>query len=374
MLDLISTDREVARLDDALARQALPARFAKPARLLRDHLAAPVRITLMGPSETGKRALINALAGQPVLPPGRALPTSELRHGPAPLIRATLRDGTTQDFPGGDPGPAMRHRPSFLQFFAPAAPLRDIVLLNLVTDGSADQCLTAARWAARRSDIAIWVTPAFEATQQALWQQMPDNLRHHCFLAVAREGGGQGGAQVDPEAARLAEGTFLRAFAIAISPEDGCATGPGTDELWQEIERCAVLGRQADLDQAAVLLGHAKETPEPTPAPGDPAPMDVPSGADPRAVQSALDTLRSEARTMLHRIGAAPADVTAQCAETVERVSLMIPPGSALHDRAMQACDYLVLLQLEDDNAGAQQAAATVVLQLKREVEMAIAA
>lgn len=380
MLDLMSADRAIELLGEALDQNTLPARVAGVVRSLRDQLQTPVRVTFLGPCTAGKRALVNAFAGAEVIPPGLGTPTLEVSYGTPPEVRATMGDGSRRTLPGASLTETIATGASFLQVVLPEPRLQHITLLDLVTDGTPHQTQAAAKWASRRSTIAIWVTASFDAAQRRLWEAMPDALKHHCFLAVTAPE--DGGDRMGPAHNAVANGLFIDAFRIGLDRSTGAATGQGTLALHHEVLQCAEIGRQSDLDQAAILLKrHAHQLTLSTrrddlaPTQAQPVPADAPAHA--ATYDAALATLRSGAQAILDQVETDPdfalSLVTARCAEAIEEVSDMLPAGTPLHEMSLQASDYLVLLQLEDDEAAAGTAAAAL-LQLKRDVEVAAAA
>ncbi|MDJ0629682.1 MAG: hypothetical protein QNJ44_15600 [Rhodobacter sp.] len=397
----ISIEEAARLLSDALRREGLPSEMQKAGNRLVERLSGPIRITLLGPATTGKRQVVNALAGRSVVPQNQRLPTFEVRYGEARKLRVTLRNGMSKELQGHDFEALPDYRPSFVEVVTDDAYFQNVTLLAVITDGSAEQQLAAASWAANRTDIAIWVTHEFSARQQALWSRMPENLHDHCFLVPINGSGvlnhAKEASQTPPSGSHLFQGVHPLATGDAKSPIDP----DGMDALRNELKRCVEIGVQEDLDQALLFLNN-------TPTGGD-------AGSDEEAASSAeensshratdlnllslesfsesmasdgqegvqeqdraaLELIKTEAKDMLGLLDfgddGTASTITERCSETAQKMCHLISDNNPLYDAACRTAEYLVLLELES-NADSPENAVTALLQMKRTIEVELAA
>ncbi|MDJ0827229.1 MAG: hypothetical protein QNJ16_17190 [Rhodobacter sp.] len=408
-------DEIVDALNALLAQPDLATRARQIGERLLAQLSSPIRVTLIGPQDAGKRRLCNALLGEDIIPSDGILPTCQLRHAATASVSATLGDRSTRRFDGFDFAGAAAQSPSFLEIHAPLPRLREIGVLLVVTDDWRKESLPAARWAAPKTDMVVWVTSNFDAEQKALWRAMPDPFRDHAMLALTFE-------QDQPVETRsdtlrrqreLARDCFVGVYPIALGDglqASGAHHSPGSRNLVDALLQRIDLARQSDLDRALMLLerfgGEARAarpkarphdgraTPKtdqdqgialegegtPPQSAADESPSrrpDAPGPDRPSSQPSPAGFLSKSAGALLAELeGASDADVSqlvlSRCVETVDELCQIIPPDEALQDLATQAADYMLLLQLEDDDDAADEAL-VAMLQLKRNVEMATA-
>lgn len=421
----------IDRLRGLQANDGLPEDVRKTTRALIARLTSPARITLLGPAGAGKSTLRDVLAAAPVLPNGQRLPTTELRYGDSESITATLPDRSVRTFEGLDLAAATALSPVFLELQAPLEALKSFGILELVTDGTAREFGAAIRWAAPRTDIALWVTTEYDAAEQAIWARAPDAMKDHGFL-VLNKVDQMPPAERDARCAALrdlSEPSFRAFFPVsataALTQDAKDAGAEGCRALVKSLRRHVDLANQADIDGALMILNRfapSKRTERPSSRPRSqpvsrpekrPASQPV-SRPSSKPVDAKVDTVKpSSGRTSLQldqlaarpgqdtgakgavnggealerlRICAAdlladwtflgdpsPETVLDRCAETVEQIAEAMTPDDRLHDPVHEANDLIVLLQLERSPAAATSAV-TALLQIKREMELAVAA
>ncbi|WP_216665247.1 hypothetical protein [Pseudoruegeria sp. HB172150] len=399
------------------------------AERLAHRLTSPIRIAVLGMPGAGKTTLCNVIAGAQLVPPGTPLPTTEFRYGEARELTVTLGDGSRRVFDGHDFSAALALTPSFIEIRAPQPMLQRIGLLEVVTDSSPAEIRAAARWAARRSEMTIWATENFDTQQQTIWTKLPDSMKDHAFLVLTK-------TDTHPDDIRrnlgvlhekLAMEHYLQLFPVAASRALSLIGYEAENADAMKITGCQVLldtlnesldkGLQADIDGALLFLSRYENVapaaplpeaePEQPPPPAiddasitakqhDDDPFDFSGGelsgfdlgddgnepADSAAppaesgARAALALIRSGAETMLTGIADNP-DATAPvldcCVETVEALGPHAEGNAALEETVLQAADYLLLLQLEQ-NPQAAEDAVTALLQIKRDFETALAA
>lgn len=419
----VTPDSVIERLNRALTETNLPATAQQTARRLIDRLSSPVRVTLLGPRGAGKSTLRNVLAGAAIIPGDTRLPTTMLEFGETGRIIATLGDRTVREIEGLDFEALCLLSPAYAEIHAPHAILKKTSLLEVVTDGSPRDLMAAVKWAAKRTDIAIWVTTDFNPQEQALWAEVPDEMKDHGYLVQSQidrltpEELAECKARLKRLAAQDFHGFFPTAALQgldAVERKDATQSeafkASGCEDLVAALMRHVDQGTQADIDGALMFLsrfeapgakpaaplpmpaataaetsdGRAEEMPESSDdsralhvesiLSHDPSPSDEAHRA---THEIALARIRSSAGAMLDELSkseaAMPEHLLDHCAETVEELAAALSDENPLVDPIMQASDVIVLLQLEKTESAAEDAVITL-LQLKRDIEVALAA
>ena len=271
----------------------------------------------------------------------------------------------------------------------------------------------ALNWAIPRTDMAIWCTQEFDRLENALWVQVPDVLKDHSNLVVTKadELGVNGTLATTLQRLNpVVDEEFQKLYAVATSHyladinADGTAsadvrkmTGAGAilDAVMGDVQR----GRQADLDGAEVFLARygIEDAPKTVAAieaarpeakveqtPITPQPIassnDEDTGLDEKIVAPALAIVHGRGREiseLAKREDDISEDVLAGCVETIDQLVELLAEneisGTSLAEEIEEAYEMVVLMQLETGESSAADAA-TVVLQLSRELEMAKAA
>jgi hypothetical protein len=151
----------------------------------------PMRVVVIGEFNSGKTALINALAGAPVLPAsitGHTAYPTVLRFARRPSLAAEIaerrRVPVEWDEVEGDPAPHIRR----LHVGMPLERLKALRVIDTPGLDLSDETLKARTIAAcRRADVVIWCTPAMQAwkaSEQQSWLAMPRSVRKRGILAV----------------------------------------------------------------------------------------------------------------------------------------------------------------------------------------------
>jgi hypothetical protein len=183
--DLIAAERtllKAARAHPALER---PARaFGRIARAA----SRPMRLGVLGESNSGKSSLANLLVGVPAMP---ALPVANTRlptlltYSPAPFVMAVYETGERVTLSASVA--ASRSAIKLLEVGLPSALLRSVEILDF--PGSANVLLPTTRQdhASYGMDGAIWTTVATQAwreSERAHWLALPQAIRSRSVLAV----------------------------------------------------------------------------------------------------------------------------------------------------------------------------------------------
>ena len=319
---------------------------------------------------------------------------------------------------------------AFLKLEIPARILQRTSLLEVVTDGTAADLSSAIDWSVRRTDIALWCSQAFDDLEQSVWRRVPDSLKDHAFLVLTKADLLSAEKVLSKRVASLetivAE-EFHSLFAVATlqalnahgaggAIDEAMYHGSGGGALSAEILRHAERGRRADFDGAHMFLARykinpdilqdqakARAKPEPEPEretpretvseatvsaakPVETAPAETPP-ARPQNVTLFSDAVRflkrrgeslGEAATALGEGQAKP--LVDQCVDAVEYLVDLFsqddsgcPVADAFIDELAEAADMMVLMQVEEGDAPAADAA-TLLLQLRRDMEMTLAA
>lgn len=395
------TDRQavLAGLRAAIEGAALPPRVAEGCARLAERLERPVRVALIGTEPALREALLRDLVDRAALPPGAGWPTLELGHRDTPRTRATLPDASVLTADALPDAAILGQGPVFLQIGAPVPILRRMTFLHLAVGADPRAQAAALGWAARRADIAVWCTRAFDATEAQIWADAPEAIKAHALMAVFTADTAHADRQRRPRE---------MVAAVAVAPRAGAVPGAvDAHALRRRLEGEIDAALAEDIDAARLLLHRfgldplaggtaATDEPEPAPAPAPAAPpvtarpvVSVPlRAAPPVADRTALLSepllyLRRRARALFEMLAWVAADgaedwaitVLDHCAETAEglreRAQDWPDDESDLDDlRSLvaEASDTTVLLQVEGGAAQAEDAAA-VIRQLRRALE-----
>lgn len=457
MKDNATDDTVIERLGAALEGDALPKAAQDYARHLLNRLSQPVRVSILGLPGSGKSQIVNMFVGESLVPKGVRLPTTEYVWGETPQMIVTSNDGSLVTIPGTDFEAISGRNAAFLRVEVPASILQRINLLEVVTDGTPGELSSGVDWVVRRTDIALWCSQDFDATERAVWRRVPDSLKDHAFLVLSKADVLSAENLLSRRVAELetvvAE-EFHSLFAVATLQAIRAFRNGGVDEamfhasgggaLTSEVLRHAERGRRADFDSAHMFLARyqvkeggrptsrdvtpsrpveaesrgaeapvarpaqepeirpAAETPvqpaateraAPAPAPAAaaaPAPA-VAAAPEPRTKVENV-TLFVDAIRYLKRRGETLSETAStirdgrtkplldQCVDAVEHlVDLFSQDDSgcaaseAFFDELAEAQDVMVLMQVEEGDTPAADAV-TLLLQLRRDMEMQLAA
>ena len=431
MKDNSADDTVIERLNWALEAGTLPKAARDYAKHLLNRLSQPVRVSVLGGPSSGKSQLINMLIGRYLVPKDAALPTTEFIWGESEKMTVTAADGSVARVHSSDLATLSGRNAAFLQVELPVAILQRINLLEVVTEGTAEELTSGVDWAVRRTDIALWCTQEFGAMERAVWSRVPDSLKDHAFLVLTKADVMSAEKTLSKRVADLetivAE-EFHSMFAVA-TLQAIRAHGPnGVDEamfhasgggaLTSEVLRHAERGRRADFDSAHMFLARYQVNPGPrkvsrsdknvdasdagvTPpvaeaTPPVTAPSPEPGAAEPVVVEAPKKVqnveLFSNAVKYLKRRGDTLADTATslgegntkplieQCVDAVEHLTDLFSQdesgceaADAFIDELAEATDVMVLMQVEDGDAPAADAV-TLLLQLRHDMEMQLAA
>ncbi len=417
MKDGAPDDGIIDRVRLALEHNLLPKAAHGHAAHLLQRLSSPVRVTLIGGPGSGKSELVNMLLGRRVLPHASDLPTTEVHWGETEEIEVTSADGSKHHVDGLDFDAVRALSPVLLQVRIPQPILKKISILEVVTSGDPDELTAAVDWAIRRTDITLWCSLAFDEVERALWLRVPDALKDHAFLVLTK-------ADVLSSqnllASRIADletvvsEEFHSLFAVATLQgikaqadfpqlDEAMFHGSGGGALTSEILRHAERGRRADLDSAHLFLARyqaqvdavvaqvpSRETAKvealqdkPTPVPSDPSP-DTVVPIDPDIFVNAGRFLQKRGEALASIVDAtepgSTEDAMEQCVEAVEHlIDLFSNDDSGCDvvdsflDDLNEASEMMVLMQIEEGD-GPTADAVIMLLQLRREIDMKLAA
>lgn len=425
-------DNVIAILEAALASGGIPSAARDYAEHLLRRLVSPVRVSVLGLPHSGKSELINMFLGRRILPKDAKLPTTEIVYGEIERATITRVDGKTVSEDKIDLEKISRSKAAFLKLEIPAKILKRVSLLEVVTDGTALELSSAIDWSVRRTDIALWCSQSFDELEQSVWRRVPDSLKDHAFLVLTKADVLSAEKTLSKRVAALesivAE-EFHSLFAVATlqalnaygpsgAIDEAMHHASGGGALAAEILRHAERGRRADFDGAHMFLaryrikpdivleatGDAKAAKADAPSPKEiekPAPKaEATVAADVAAPVAMPDggerpqniTLLSDAVRFLKRRGDTLGETAAslgegkakplidQCVDAVEYLVDMFsqdesgcPVADAFMDELAEAADMMVLMQVEDGDGPAADAA-TLLLQLRRDIEMKLAA
>ena len=425
MKDSVADEEVIERLRYALAAEVLPQAAREHASLLLKRLSSPVRVTVLGLPGAGKSELLNMFVGQRLLPKDSKLPTTELSFGTVPRIVVTDASGARTVVDGLDFEKARAVSPAFMRVEMPIPLLQRISLLEVVTDGSSTEFQSAIDWAVRRTDIALWCTQTFGQAEGKLWGRVPDSLKDHAFLVLSKADVLSAKSELTSRIAALetvVSEEFHSLFAVATLQAIKAHRGDGdVDEaiyhasgggaLSAEILRHAERGRRADVDSAHLFLARYQIKAPPAPAVNN-SDANAPQVAAEASSEPSVEVtqtpsniavienddivenvvLFSDSVRFLRRrgdglsqaataLGRGKSDgIVSDCVEAVEHLVDVFSDddsgcsaADAFLDDLVEASELMVLMQVESGDASAADAV-TLLLQLRREMEMKLAA
>ena len=426
MKDNAPDESVVDQVKHALEKNLLPKAARGHAAHLLQRLSSPVRVTVLGSPDVGKSELVNMLLGRRVLPKGAGLPTTEVVHGDKEEIEVTTAKGDKVVVDGLDFEQVATMSPVLLQVRVAQPILKKISLLEVVTSGDQDELKSAVDWAIRRTDITLWCSHAFDDKERGLWNRVPDGLKDHAFLVLTKADvlSAQNAlssliSSLDTVVAEEFHSLFAVATLQAIKAQtdfdhldEAMYHGSGGSALKSEILRHAERGRRADIDSAHLFLARYQtrsapprdleptsqqdEKPSAVAEPEAPPPqlpravaeVELPSAEiipiDPDLFVNASRFLRRRGETLAKSIeGAAEREVGETldtCIEAIEHLLDLFSNDESgcdvvdwMIDDLTEASELMVLMQVEGGDSPAADAV-TVLLQLRREIEMKLAA
>ncbi len=437
MKDTSADDTVIERLKLALGADTLPKAARDYAAHLLNRLSQPVRVTVLGTPSSGKTQLINMFVGKPLVPDDAKLPTTEFAWGETESMTVTAADGTATRLDSTDFSTLAGQNAAFLRVELPVSILQRVNLLEVVTEGTAEELSSGVDWAVRRTDIALWCTQAFGKKERAVWSRVPDSLKDHAFLVLTKADDLSAQKLLSKRVSELetvvAE-EFHSLFAVATLQAIRAFGPDGIDEtlfhasgggaLTSEVLRHAERGRRADFDSAHMFLARyqvqagdrVSSRPRSVPVVAEPAErtrtapttLEVADAARSKPEQITPVTaenvapapptkvenveLFSDAIRYLKRRGDGLAKSTTsleegslkplidQCVDVVEHLTDLFSQDESgceaadnFIDELTEASEIMVLMQVEDGDAPAVDAV-TLLLQLRRDMEMQLAA
>jgi hypothetical protein len=370
------------RIEAITASPRLPEQVRAQGRRLFHRLAAPVRVVVAGPAQSGKSALIKLLAGQ--------------CDGPASSAPETYRaDAASETL---------------------STRFRNVVLVEFDFEATRISG-TPVTIEAVAPDIVLWCTNAFGADEAAFWATVPDHLKDHSFLVLTKADQLiRLGVLLDrlEDLRDVVEAEFHSLLPIAtyqaLAAQSGTQPDPvmhaasGAQALFDSLQSLIEEGRRADLDSAELFVHKYEDAAEvaaapepPSPAPAAPADLGqpLPSGLEPGPTEGiateasgpplgknaeisekAMQIL--DARSADMPTALAPDDregisgLLSLCGQTAEALTELVMEGDGicedLSEDVLEASEMMVLLTLEDDENAAADAV-TLLLQLRRGFE-----
>lgn len=419
-------DTVIDRLLGALSSDALPKTAHDYAKHLLNRLSQPVRVSVMGLPKSGKSELINMFVGYRLVPKDAKLPTTEFAWGEVESMTVTAADGTTKQFDQVNLKSVTDTNSAFLRVELPVPILKRVHLLEVVTEGSAAELQSATDWAIRRTDIALWCSQEFDKLEQSVWDRIPDSLKDHAFLVLtkadilsAEKVLSARVAELESIVAEEFHSLFAVATLQAIRAQEPAAVNQamfqssGGVALSKEVLRHAERGRRADFDSAHMFLarfqikdvpvGEAKvvqiaevaQSIESSPSSAQREPVEVQSPkivdlqTQPKVenISIFVDSIRFLKRRgdglaqSVSEMSEGDTDgIFSQCVNAVEHLIDTYSQDDsgcvatdAFIDDLSEAADMMILMQAETGDAAAADAA-TLLLQLRRDMEMQLAA
>lgn len=399
------------QLENALKTGHVPDEEIRRAAQLLKRLKSPVRVVLIGRQGSGKSRLINLLAGMTIVPDTADLPPLEVRYGTSARTDFLMADGSEQSLEGLHLDQLLPDETAIVRAVLPQPILKRLTLTEVCLEGTLSDQKTMAEWAMNRADIVLWCSQSFDATERALWASAGETLKGHSFLVLTKadqlQMKGVLAARIEQLENSVAE-VFFRVVpvatiqAISANPPDGTRdekiwAASGGKVLIEAILQLVSTGRRADADNAMIFLRRNAQRIPPETQPLNTqktAPLtrhiavsaDDASGETPdtQVYRDALEFLQQRADQMLRALQANSHDnqsfVLDHCLETSNTLTEMIMETETsdttlanIQDDTMECGDMIVLYQLENTDDAALDAV-TLLLQLKKDMAIAISA
>lgn len=408
---VLATSTVQQQLENALKTGHVPDEEKRRAAQLLKRLQSTVQVVLIGRPGSGKSRLINLLTGRTIVPDTLALPPLEVRYGTVARTIYLMADGSEQSLEGVHLDRPMPDETAIVRAVLPLPVLKQLSLTEVCLEGSQNDQKTMAEWAMNRADIVLWCSQTFDATERALWSSAGETLKGHSFLVLTKadqlQMKGVLSARID-QLENSAADAFFRVLpvatlqAISASPRDGPRDGTiwaasGGKALMDAILHLVSTGRRADADNAMIFLRrNAQRIPaeprHPVAQGTPPITPDIPArpegafGQTPEmgVFHDALEFLQGRADQMQRVLKDKGVDdrgfVLDHCLETTTTLSEIIMEAETndtvlcdIQDDTLECGDMIVLYQLENTDDAALDAV-TLLLQLKKEMAIAVSA
>ena len=420
MNQALASNAIVQQLEHALGTGDVPNEEKRRVAQLLSRLKSPVQVVLLGQAGSGKSRLINMLIGETVIPDTADLPPLEIVFGPQPRTVYLMADGSEQAHDGlhlDQPAPT---ETAIARIELPFPFLKRQSLTELTLSGSPLEQRTIVDWGMSRANIVLWCSQTFDASEQALWSSAKDALKDHSFLVLTKADQLQMKGVLTDRIAHLEDivaEEFYRMYPVATiqaisasgadgARDEGIWTSSGGRALVDAVGQLVETGRSADADNALMFLNrYASVQPPPQdaapsqhqkPAPDQEPPQSArqeqqsarqeqpqAKNAPAHIFKEALEFLQSRADQMLNAVHENGPDqqtiILDHCLETATRLSEIMmeteagdPSLSDIQDDVMECGDLMVLFHLEKTEDAATEAV-TLLLQLKKEMSVAVA-
>jgi len=393
------------QLEKSLVSGNLSADAKQKGEHLLARLKSPVRTVILGLSGSGKSQLLNFLAGQCIVPNDAALPSLELSWAEQSRTIVTQVDGTVESHEGIVLEELATTGAEFVKIEAALPILERISLLDVAVHGSIDNQTATIDWAIGRADIVLWCSQVFGPEERELWSRVPDALKDHSFLVLTKADAVSSAGELQTRISDLHDVVaeeFHSLFplatlqAIAASQQDGAVdksvlSASGGAALIAAILKQVALGRRADIDSVVSFLNRNGAMPSAVTRSGGRSDVKRASESAEANALSTGDLFSTAFEYLLERaanltgiqseLGAEySSDILKHCNETANCLADIFmkdeyiaagPPE--LQDDLMEATDMILLMQLEEGESPAADAV-TLLLQLRRDIEMNVAA
>lgn len=403
------------RLETALETGLVPDDAQRRAAQILARLNTPVQVVVIGGPGSGKSTLINMLLGEPVLASRASLPPVEIAFGARERTICLQSCGGEQVREGIDLTAPVPPETAIIRVELPRDSLRHLTLTELDLRGGHHEQRAIADWAENRADIVLWCSQSFDEKEQSLWASAPDTLKDHSFLVISKADNLERRGVLSSRISQLSDivsEEFYRMYPVATLQAISAISGDGTrnENIWvasgghalaSAVRQLVDTGRRADRDNALAFLARytpdlpdvvrPKAQPDADPAKGwvetlpttDRAELARQTGAT-GTFRQALAFLQERADLMLGVVGANRPDTQAlvldHCLETAEKLSEIVmavedddPTLCEIQEDILECGDMMVLFHLEKTEDAATDAV-TLLLQLKKEMSLAVAA
>jgi len=198
-----------------------------------------------------------------------------------------------------------------------------------------------------QADIVVWCSHDFAAEEVAFWEDAPAHLQDHSHLV----------SYTDTNMQSVGGAYFRNCWAVRSSAD--------TDSLVAVVMRQIRLGKQADEDQAHVLLARFPNVR----AAENPAPTTVPASPNGTLAEYLQEQANQLAALDISDTQDSCAAVLERCADAIDHLTTLVQdvPDLPVQEMVFEASDAITLMVIEGDISAATDAV-TVLLQLQKEM------
>ena len=258
----------INQLGAALENDDIPKQYNALGKQVLKNLQNPVRIVFVGLPGGGKTSLINMILGRSVFPSFPNVDIVEVSYGADARTTAVYPDGSQSEIKGLDIGGNRTAGALSILVQLPEEILKQNTFCEVRLSGPLQDKARLLRKAVEAGQITVLCSETFREPEQALWKNVPDEVKDHSFLALTKADRQLTKGKLAQRIESLRSFTseeFLGLFPVATLQGLAARLGGSEDrqdmwrssggrDLFNEISKQVRLGRSEDIDRATMLL------------------------------------------------------------------------------------------------------------------------